>query len=34
MRVREDYRSLTGAEKAAILMLSLGEEHTRQALQP
>src|SRR5471032_2654889 len=27
MRVREDVRSLTGPEKAAILMLSLGEEH-------
>src|SRR3546814_12670016 len=27
MRVREDYRGLTGPEKAAILMLSLGEEH-------
>jgi len=25
MRVREDYRTLSGAEKAAILMLSLGE---------
>lgn len=28
MRVREDYRSLTGAEKAAILLLSLGEDQT------
>ncbi len=27
-RVKEDYRSLTGPQKAAILMLSLGEEHT------
>jgi flagellar motor switch protein FliG len=27
MRVREDYRTLTGPEKAAILMLSVGEEH-------
>jgi flagellar motor switch protein FliG len=27
IRVREDYRSLTGPEKAAILMLALGEEH-------
>ena len=27
MRVREDYRTLTGAEKAAVLMLSIGEEH-------
>src|SRR5258708_25221163 len=28
MRSREDVRSLSGAEKAAILVLSLGEEHT------
>ena len=28
MRVREDYRALTGAERAAILMLSLGEDHS------
>src|SRR5258707_12858190 len=28
MRSREDVRSLSGAEKAAILILSLGEEHT------
>ena len=28
MRMREDYRSLTGVEKAAIFMLALGEEHT------
>ena len=28
MRVREDYRMLSGAERAAILMLSLGEEHS------
>ncbi|MBU0726072.1 MAG: flagellar motor switch protein FliG [Alphaproteobacteria bacterium] len=27
MRVREDYRSLGGPEKAAILLMSLGEEH-------
>ncbi|MBV8534000.1 MAG: flagellar motor switch protein FliG, partial [Alphaproteobacteria bacterium] len=27
MRVREDYRTLTGPEKAGILMLALGEEH-------
>jgi len=26
-RVREDYRSLTGPEKAAIMMLAVGEEH-------
>src|SRR5690348_4879432 len=28
MRMREDIRSLSGTEKAAILILSLGEEHT------
>ncbi|HYC12725.1 MAG TPA: flagellar motor switch protein FliG [Stellaceae bacterium] len=28
MRVREDFRTLTGQEKAAILMLALGDEHT------
>ena len=28
MRVRDDYRGLTGPEKAAIFMLALGEEHT------
>ena len=28
--VREDIRSLTGAERAAIVMLSLGEEHSEQ----
>ncbi len=27
-RVKEDYRSLTGPQKAAILMLSLGEDHS------
>ena len=27
VRIREDYRALTGPEKAAILILSLGEEH-------
>jgi flagellar motor switch protein FliG len=27
MRLREDYRSLTGPEKAALLMLSVGEEN-------
>src|SRR3954453_8860374 len=26
-RVRDDYRTLTGPEKAAIMMLALGEEH-------
>ncbi|MEZ0261952.1 MAG: flagellar motor switch protein FliG [Alphaproteobacteria bacterium] len=28
MRIREDYRTLTGTEKASILLLSLGEEYT------
>ncbi len=28
MRIREDVRGLSGPEKAAILILSLGEEHT------
>jgi flagellar motor switch protein FliG len=27
MRVREDYRTLSGAEKAAVLMLAIGEEY-------
>ncbi len=27
MQVRDDYRSLSGAERAAVLVLSLGEEH-------
>ncbi|MBM84946.1 MAG: flagellar motor switch protein FliG [Rhodospirillaceae bacterium] len=27
MRIREDYRSITGPEKGAILLMSLGEEH-------
>jgi flagellar motor switch protein FliG len=27
MRIREDYRSLSGPEKAAMLLMSLGEEH-------
>jgi flagellar motor switch protein FliG len=27
MRVREDFRTLTGPEKAAMLMLAIGEEH-------
>ena len=26
MRVREDYRGITGPEKSAILLMSLGEE--------
>lgn len=33
MRVREDYRTLTGAEKASIFLLSLGEEHTAKIFQ-
>ena len=27
MRVREDFRSLTGPEKAAVMVLSMGEEN-------
>ena len=27
-RVKEDYRSLSGPQKAGIMMLSLGEEHS------
>jgi flagellar motor switch protein FliG len=30
VRVREDYRSLTGPEKASIMMLALGEEHAQR----
>ena len=33
MRVREDYRSLTGVEKTAVFLLSLGEEHTSKIFQ-
>lgn len=33
MRVREDYRTLAGAEKAAILLLSLGEEYTAKVFE-
>jgi flagellar motor switch protein FliG len=33
MRVREDYRALTGPEKAAILMLSMGEDHTAKIFE-
>lgn len=33
MRMREDYRSLTGVEKAAIFMLALGEDHTAKLFQ-
>ena len=33
MRVREDYRTLAGPEKAAILLLSLGEEQTAKVFE-
>lgn len=33
IRIREDYRALTGPEKAAILLLSLGEEQTIKIFQ-
>lgn len=33
MRVREDYRTLTGTEKVAIFLLSLAEEHTAKLLE-
>ncbi len=33
MRVREDYRTLSGVEKTAIFLLSLGEEHTARLFQ-
>ncbi len=33
VRVREDYRTLTGTEKAAIFMLSVGEEHTAKLFE-
>jgi flagellar motor switch protein FliG len=33
LRVREDYRTLSGAEKAAIFMLSLGEDHTARIFE-
>lgn len=33
MRVREDYRSLSGPEKAAIFLLSLGEEQTTKVFE-
>jgi flagellar motor switch protein FliG len=33
IRIREDYRTLTGPEKAAILLLSLGEEHTARLFE-
>lgn len=33
MRVREDYRTLSGTEKAAIFLLSLGEEQTARIFE-
>ncbi|HEY8189912.1 MAG TPA: flagellar motor switch protein FliG [Micavibrio sp.] len=33
MRNREDYRALTGSEKAAIFMLALGEDHTAKIFE-
>ena len=33
MRVREDYRALTGSEKAAIFMLALGEDYTARIFE-
>lgn len=33
MRVREDYRTLTGAEKVAIFLLSLAEEQTAKLME-
>lgn len=33
MRVREDYRTLTGTEKSAILLLSLGEDQTTKIFE-
>lgn len=33
MRVREDYRTLSGAERAAIFLLALGEDHTAKIFE-
>jgi flagellar motor switch protein FliG len=33
MRVREDYRTLSGTEKTAIFMLALGEDHTAKIFE-
>ena len=33
IRVREDFRTLSGSEKAAIFLLSLGEEHTARLFE-
>ena len=32
-QVKDDLRSLSGAERAAIIMLSLGEEHSQKIWQ-
>lgn len=33
LRVREDYRTLSGPEKAAVFMLALGEEHSAKIFE-
>lgn len=33
MRIREDYRTLTGPEKASILLLALGDEHISRVFE-
>ena len=33
MRVREDYRTLTGPEKASIFLLALGEDYTSKIFE-
>src|SRR5688500_11201722 len=33
MRIREDYRALSGSEKAAIFMLALGEDYTAKIFE-
>ncbi|MGB1077465.1 MAG: flagellar motor switch protein FliG, partial [Bdellovibrionales bacterium] len=33
MRMREDYRTLSGNEKAAIFLLALGEEHATKVFE-
>ena len=33
MRKREDYRTLTGGEKASILLLSLGEDYSSRIFE-
>lgn len=33
MRIREDYRTLSGADKAAIFLLSLGEDHASKLFE-